>query len=100
MIHRDRKLLDLAHEQDCVNCQSYGCDPAHSNEGALGKGGAQKAHDCMHAHLCRRCHAWYDAGRGKDPTGVWQDTEKQEFGRVMILRTHIRLWSLKLVRVA
>lgn len=100
MIHRDRKLLDLARDQSCVNCKADDGTivAAHSNELAHGKGRGIKGDDAMSAHLCHRCHAWVDQGKGTDPTGTWCD--KTEFMRVMILRTHSRLWSLKLVRVA
>ena len=59
---RSRKLLDAAKGQSCQNC---GADDgtivcAHSNLYEDGKGKGMKADDLMTAHLCARCHDWYD----------------------------------------
>lgn len=73
--HRDRALLDLAHlVLTCTNCERYvqaGCEPAHGNSAAFGKGLSIKADDAMHAALCHRCHAWLDqpGAFGADPSG-------------------------------
>ncbi len=68
-MYRDRNLLDLAQGQSCLFripgiCTGGGDDTvaAHSNEGAHGKGGAQKAHDFMSAWACYACHTAYDQG--------------------------------------
>lgn len=73
--HRNRSLLDLAHlVHTCTNCERYiedGCEPAHANGAAFGKGMSLKADDAMHAALCHRCHTWLDqpGAFGSDPTG-------------------------------
>ena len=103
MTHRDKKLLALAEGQQCINCGALDGTivAAHRNELTFGKGRTHKAHDCMTAHLCARCHAWADTGREPyDPTHVWQFHEKNAFMRDKILRTHILLWSRRLVQVA
>lgn len=69
--HRDRKLLDLAHElEDCLLqlpgvCQGValgGCEPAHSNQQIHGRGASHKAHDVFHVAACHACHAELDQG--------------------------------------
>jgi hypothetical protein len=73
MIYRNRKLLDLAHRvQQCQflleGCPGYsieGCEPAHSNQSAHGKGGSIKAADDQHAAACPYCHRYYDGQLGK-----------------------------------
>lgn len=100
-MHRNRKLLDLARDQACVNCGNYhGVVAAHSNQQAHGKGMGIKAHDAMCAFLCAACHAWADQGNGLDPTGLYDDTEKTNWMNQMILLTHTRLWLDGSVRVA
>jgi hypothetical protein len=73
--HRDRKLLDLAHRvNECTNCGRWseqGCEPAHQNGQASGKGIGHKGDDWKHAALCHACHAWLDQGSGLDPTNTW-----------------------------
>jgi hypothetical protein len=78
--HRNRGLLDLAkliHE--CTNCGVYvvhGCEPAHENGIAAGKGFSTKGQDHRHAALCNACHAWYDQGSvGTDPSGLYHVTK-------------------------
>lgn len=64
--HRSRKLLDLAHAvQECTNCgrwSEHGCEPAHENGIAAGKGMSIKSNDHRHAALCHDCHTAYDSG--------------------------------------
>ena len=71
MNHRDRKLLDLAHEVDwcqfllpgvCEGGCPDGCEPAHSNNMSDGKGTGIKAHDYRHVASCHACHLEYDNG--------------------------------------
>jgi hypothetical protein len=72
MNHRDRKLLDLAHEVEvcqfrlpgvCNIGQPDGCEPAHSNNLTDGKGTGIKAHDFRHVAACHACHVEYDNGK-------------------------------------
>lgn len=72
-------------------CQHCGADcgttvSAHANGHEYGKGGARKADDIFIAFMCGRCHTWLDQGKGRDPTNVWDDTEKDEVWR----RAHIK----------
>jgi uncharacterized CHY-type Zn-finger protein len=90
---RSRRLLDTARGQACVAC---GTDDgtivaAHSNLLEHGKGVGYKAHDCMSAWLCYRCHSEYDQGMGMSKD------EKREFILTMICRTNIRLWQLGMI---
>ena len=71
MSHRDRKLLDLAHEVEvcqfmlpgvCNIGSPDGCEPAHSNNLSDGKGMGIKAHDYRHVASCHACHVEYDSG--------------------------------------
>lgn len=102
--HRDRKLLDLAHQlHECTNCGHYipeGLEPAHSNWSTHGKGASRKADDWAHAGLCNTCHSWLDSGSGDDPTGIWKDTEKREMWRYAHDKTMRAYWVQGWVRVA
>lgn len=69
--HRDRKLLDLAHDVEVCQfrlpgvCQigsPDGCEPAHSNNITDGKGLGIKSHDWKHVASCHACHVEYDSG--------------------------------------
>ncbi len=102
MNFRSRKLLDLARDQPCANC---GCEDgttvaAHSNMSFHGKGMSIKAHDCFHAHLCLRCHAWLDQGTGRDPTGIYFDREKPLMFQRAMDTTTLRLWKSGKIKVA
>lgn len=67
MNYRDRKLLDLAHRLNeccfqlpgCKGYQEHGCEPAHADEQAEGKGYGIKAHDDAHVAACHHCHEAY-----------------------------------------
>lgn len=70
--YRNRQLLDLAHEVNACQfrlpgvCERYspgGCEPAHSNNIADGKGMGIKAHDFKHVASCHSCHVAYDGGQ-------------------------------------
>lgn len=63
--HRDRRLLDLAHKLHecqvqvpdvCIGHSPHGCEPAHGDSAADGKGTSRKAHDALHAASCHPCH--------------------------------------------
>jgi hypothetical protein len=65
--YRDRNLLDLARDQNCLLripniCRSDSSTvvAAHGNSARFGKGGAMKAHDCYSVWACARCHNWLD----------------------------------------
>lgn len=90
MNHRARGLLDLAHVVfECKNCGKHteGCEPAHENAITAGKGQSVKSHDHRHAALCHECHAWYDQGRGMDPSELYHGDRQGK--RDMWIRAHL-----------
>ena len=64
MTHRNRKLLDLAHEAPCMI--QIACGGFHYKEGEIvachsdmledGRGIGHKSHDCLAVPGCRHCH--------------------------------------------
>ncbi len=105
MINRSRALLDLAHRVlQCMNCDRYveGCEPAHQNGQASGKGIGLKGNDNRHAALCHDCHAWLDQGGGASPCGLyWLGNRKDKAD--MWVRAHLRTfdyyWERKWLKV-
>jgi hypothetical protein len=60
---RNRSLLNAIKTLDCQHCGARGpSDPAHSNQGAHGKGKGVKASDVYAAALCRADHNAIDQG--------------------------------------
>ena len=107
MNHRSRKLLDLAHElHDCQNCGCWveaGCEPAHENGIAAGKGQSIKSSDCLHAAMCHPCHRFYDSGSvGTDPSGLYEATkaDKAEMWNRAHKRTFVEYWRRGWLKVA
>lgn len=96
--HRDRKLLDLAHEiHTCMACGAYvesGCEPAHSNQARHGKGKSIKASDVFFAAVCNACH--YEIDQGALPT---QD-ERRELWQRAFEATLLELWERGWLKVA
>jgi hypothetical protein len=72
MSYRNRKVLNLAHRVTacqfllpvCQGASVEGCEPAHSNQSAHGKGKGLKADDSQHVAACPRCHRLYDGQLG------------------------------------
>jgi hypothetical protein len=60
--HRDRKLLDVAHEAPCMlGIATMGCGenlsvPCHSDMLRHGRGVGHKSHDCFAVPGCPACH--------------------------------------------
>jgi ribosomal protein S27AE len=84
--YRNKKLLELARNHDCVNC---GADDGtivacHANLLELGKGRGLKASDAAVSFLCFTCHAALDQGTG-------DKLDKRSFTYEMIAKTLIRL---------
>lgn len=107
MNHRNRSLLDLAHElHDCTNCGRFspdGLEPAHQNGISAGKGMSIKSGDFLHAALCGACHMWYDrAGIGMDPTERFHPTreEKREMWLAAYFKTANEYWKRGWLTVA
>lgn len=96
MTYRNRKLLDLARGQACVQCgrQDDTVVAAHSNQNEHGKGMGIKAHDAMHAWLCYTCHAYVDAGK------TLSRAERRDFMLKNITKTIMRMWDMGLLEVA
>lgn len=104
MTFRYRKLLDLARDKPCMNCnrQDETVVAAHSNLKAHGRGYAHKSHDAFHAWLCVACHAWLDSGSTRDPTDRYDCTreDKELMFRLAMDRTWLHLWTYGLIQVA
>lgn len=104
MNNRSRRLLDLAHRvTECQNCGRFspdGCEPAHENGIEAGKGFGIKSHDNRHAALCHDCHAWYDQGGKRDPSGDWSVDQKQFMWDRAHKRTFDLYWSEGWLKVA
>ena len=91
---RSRALLNLAHRvTECQNCGKYspGCEPAHENGIAAGKGFGIKSQDHRHAALCHLCHTWYDQGGKDSPCGTWECTKQDK--TLMRERAHKRTFD-------
>jgi len=64
--HRDRRLLDLAHEAPCMlqldapGCGNDASVPCHSDMLAHGRGMSLKSHDCFAVPGCPPCHAQFE----------------------------------------
>lgn len=99
-MHRNRKLLDLAHDAPCM-FQVPGvcadgvnpCVPCHSNHQRHGRGFSFKSHDCYAPAGCVKCHAWYD-------TGPAPRERKDEVFRAALDRWVLWLWINRKVKVA
>ena len=61
--HRDRKLLDLAHDAPCMlqlgapGCGADKSVPCHSDLLRHGRGAGHKSHDALAVPGCPACHA-------------------------------------------
>ena len=67
MNYRDRDLLNLCYEFDCLLniegvCTGGTGEPCHANWPEFGKGAGMKAHDCYAVPGCRACHMELDQG--------------------------------------
>lgn len=98
---RDRKLLDFAKGQSCVNCgaEDWTVVAAHANRAKLGKGTGRKSFDVFHAHLCMSCHSWLDQGSGMDPTGRYEGTRAGKWDMFCdgLHATWERLWRMGVI---
>ena len=80
MTHRDRKLLDVAHDAPCFLRLADGCGtnrsvPCHSDMLAHGRGVGHKSHDCLAVAGCPACHAVFTRAKlGRDRYAeVWAE---------------------------
>lgn len=66
MTHRNRALLDIAHEAPCMlrlgakGCGEHPSVPCHSDMQRHGRGAGHKSHDCLAVAGCPACHAAFD----------------------------------------
>ena len=104
MTYRNEKILRLAKDKPCANCNAQDSTvvAAHSNLHEHGRGYAHPSHDCYIAFLCVRCHHWLDHGKGMDPTSIYKDSreEKAEMFRRAMDRTWRFMWEHELIEVA
>lgn len=61
MTHRNRALLDIAHEAPCMlrisrSCGAYPSVPCHSDMLRDGRGAGHKSHDALAVPGCPDCH--------------------------------------------
>ena len=62
-MHRDRRLLDVAHDAPCMlllgvkGCGNHSSVPCHSDAQRHGRGAGCKSHDCYAVPGCPACHA-------------------------------------------
>lgn len=97
--HRDRKLLDLAHEAPCFlrlgvpGCGNDKSVPCHSDMLRHGRGAGCKSDDCLAVPGCPVCHAAFTrANLGRDGyEAVWERAHEQYT---------VWLWKTGKVRVA
>lgn len=99
MTHRDRKLLDLAHDAPCMlrlgapGCGTNPSVPCHSDMQRHGRGVGHKSHDVFAIAACPACHAIFTrANLGRDGyEAAWL---------VGLERYLVWLWSEGKVKVA
>ena len=99
MTHRDRRLLDVAHEAPCflqlgvVGCGANPSVPCHSDMLRHGRGAGHKSADCLAVPGCPACHAAFTrANLGRDGyEAAWQRANEAY---------QVWLWENGKVRVA
>jgi hypothetical protein len=98
MTHRDRHLLDLAHEAPCMlqlgvpGCGNDASVPCHSDALEHGRGAWHKSHDCLAVAGCPVCHAVFTREKlGRDGY--------LEAWRVAVARWLVWLWTNGKVKV-
>lgn len=94
MTYRNRDLLGVVHELECVNCGAHGVQAAHANLQEFGKGMGTKASDAAIMSLCPSCHAALD--QGKDMT----KDQRRAMQFECITRTYVKLMERGLIEVA
>jgi hypothetical protein len=98
-MHRDRKLLDVAHEAPCMlvlGVKGCGADksvPCHSDLLRHGRGVGCKSHDALAVPGCPACHAVFTRAH-LGPVG-YAETWVSAFERYVVW-----LWRNRKVRVA
>lgn len=98
MTHRDRKLLDVAHDAPCMlqlvnGCGNHPSVPCHSDMLEHGRGAGHKSHDALAVAGCPACHAVFTREKlGRDG---YREAWIKAFQRYMVW-----LWTEGRVRVA
>ena len=103
-MHRDRKLLDIAHEAPCMlllgahGCGAHPSVPCHSDMQRHGRGVGNKSHDCLAVPGCPACHAVFTRahlGRGYSESYGYEEAWIAALERYLVW-----LWKNKRVRVS
>ena len=99
MTHRDRRLLDIAHDAPCMlrlgaaGCGSNPSVPCHSDMQRHGRGIGHKSHDCFAVPGCPACHALFTrAELGRE---VYESVWRKAYEKYQVW-----LWSEGRVRAA
>lgn len=96
---KDRKLLDLAKGQSCIRCGANDGTvvPAHYQgfrSHSFGKATGLKPSDVAVAHLCHRCHCYFDSNESSDYEDAWaRKIDRSEQFQHYIILTLIRLFK-------
>lgn len=93
MTYRDKDLLAVAHDIECVNCGAYLVQAAHANLSEFGKGMGKKASDAAIMSLCPRCHMELDQGK------TMSKAERRQAQFEWIAKTLVRLVEAGKLRV-
>jgi hypothetical protein len=98
-MHRDRRLLDVAHEAPCMlqlgveGCGNNLSVPCHSDMQRHGRGVGNKSHDCLAVPGCPACHAVFT--RSHQGQAGYEQTWLCALERYLVW-----LWKNKRVRVS
>ena len=99
-MHRDRRLLDIAHEAPCMlllagvpGCGENKSVPCHSDMQRHGRGVGCKSHDALAVPGCPACHAFFT----REHLGR---VGYEEAWRLALEHYVLWLWRNKKVRVA
>lgn len=96
--HRDRKLLDVAHDAPCMlllgapGCSTNPSVPCHSDLLRHGRGHKFKSHDCLAVAGCPACHERFTR---KELGPLYEQAWQTAFERYLVW-----LWRKGKVKVA
>lgn len=99
MTHRNRQLLDQAHDAPCFlllgakGCGNHPSVPCHSDMLEHGRGAGLKSHDCLAVPGCPACHAIFTRAH------LGHAGYLEAWGRAMA-RYLVWLWTNGKVRLA
>ena len=99
MTHRNRALLDVAHDAPCMlqlgvpGCGTNASVPCHSDMLEHGRGAGHKSHDCLAVPGCPACHAAFTRA------ALGRDGYAYHWARALT-RYQVWLWETGRVKVA